>query len=631
MSIRYKLLLAFSLVFMLAASVAVYAIRAISTADDLVVQLYDQAFMATSHARAAQVRFYEARAKMEQGLLLRESASLSTLAALDSSMKEVFEELKVVAERMARSNYAGAINQAEMLARDWYLTGMKILTPPPEGLTELPLTASVMAKSDAVAAAIDQVVEDASAYGFEFRFAAQASVAAMRRNLIILASVFGVLVIVLSLGIARSFMLPLRSAMAFSERIAAGDLSTNVRTSRRDEFGRLLVSLGKMQDALRAQAAAQRSGADAKERDHATQVVRRQQMEKQIAHFRDAVGDMLQTMTERMHSTAQTLSSIAKQANGKAIVAVGAAEQTSSSVMTVAAAAEELGTSVQMIMGEIERATIVVGEAGDIARDANQTISGLAETTKRIDSVVSLIRTIAEQTNLLALNATIEAARAGNAGKGFAVVASEVKALATQTAKATEDISVQIADVQVSTNQAVDKIKSIDFVMDEINVLTSKIMEFDSRADFSHGGNCAEYSTCSRRNSGSCKKCRRDEPGDRRNEPCGGRCDRRGRLFHQPFESIAGFGRRVPRQRRGRLIEGPYRGWCCREGLNLRPPPYQGGALPLSYGSAWPRAEIARRNGRECGDPCHKAGNGASARRPTNGFRMVPDGCNLAP
>ena len=91
MSIRYKLLLAFSLVFMLAASVAVYAIRAISTADDLVVQLYDQAFMATSHARAAQVRFYEARAKMEQGLLLRESASPSTLAALDSSLKDLFE------------------------------------------------------------------------------------------------------------------------------------------------------------------------------------------------------------------------------------------------------------------------------------------------------------------------------------------------------------------------------------------------------------------------------------------------------------------------------------------------------------------------------------------------------------
>jgi methyl-accepting chemotaxis protein len=484
MSIRYKLLVAFGLVLMLAACVAIYGIRAISAADDLVVRLYDESFMATSHARAAQVRFYEARGKMEQSLLLRESASPSMLAALDSAMKEVFEELKVVAERMARSNFAGAIKQAETLAGEWYRTGMKILTPPPEGLTELPLIESVMAKSDAVAAAIDQVVEDASAYGFEFRSASQASVAASRRNLIVLASVFGVLVIVLSLGIARSFMLPLRSAMAFSERIAAGDLSADVATSRRDEFGRLLVSLGKMQAALRAQAEARRSGAEAKEREHENQVVRRQQMEQQIANFRDAVGDMLQTMTERMHSTAQTLSTIAKQANGKAVVAAGAAEQTSNNVATVAAAAEELGTSVQIIMGEIERATMVVGEAGAIARDANETISGLADAAERIDNVVGLIRAIAEQTNLLALNATIEAARAGNAGRGFAVVASEVKALATQTAKATEDISVQIAEVQESANQAVDKIKSIGFVMDEINELTSKIMH-SSRAQTS--------------------------------------------------------------------------------------------------------------------------------------------------
>jgi methyl-accepting chemotaxis protein len=382
------------------------------------------------------------------------------------------------------ASFAAVINQAEVLAKDWYRAGMKILAPPPEGLTELPLIASVIAKSDAVAAAIDNVVEDASAYGFEFRSAAQASVAASRRNLIALASVFGVLVIVLSLGIARSFMLPLRTAMAFSERIAAGDLSAGVATSRRDEFGRLLVSLGKMQDALRAQAEARRSGAEAKEREHANQVARRQQMEQQIANFRDAVGDMLRTMTERMHSTAQTLSTIAKQANGKAIVAAGAAEQTSNNVATVAAAAEELGTSVQIIMGEIERATMVVGEAGVIARDANQTISGLADAAERIDNVVNLIRAIAEQTNLLALNATIEAARAGNAGKGFAVVASEVKALATQTAKATEDISAQIAEVQESANHAVDKIKSIGFVMDEINELTSKIMH-SSRAQTS--------------------------------------------------------------------------------------------------------------------------------------------------
>ena len=105
----------------------------------------------------------------------------------------------------------------------------------------------------------------------------------------------------------------------------------------------------------------------------------------------------------------------------------------------------------------------------------NEMIGRLAEAAKRIGDVVGLIRSIAEHTNLLALNATIEAARAGNAGRGFAIVASEVKSLATETAKATEEISGQILEVQSSTIQAVGQIKSIASVMTEINAATMEI------------------------------------------------------------------------------------------------------------------------------------------------------------
>ena len=475
MSIRYKLVLAFAFVLALAACVALYGIHAITQAGNLVVQLYDQSFMATSHARAAQAKFNEARATMERGLLMRESAPPNNTAMLEATMKDVFEELKVAAERMKGSESADSVKNAEKLAREWYQAGMGIMKPPAQGVVQLPMATSVLGKADAVGEAIDIVVESASAYGFEFRSAAEASVIGSRRNLIILAAATGVICLLLSLGMAYSFTRPLRGAMAFSERITAGDFTQEVKTKRRDEFGRLLMLLDQMKQALRAQRDAERATAEAKEREHAGQIARRQQMEEQIAKFRDAVGAMLTTMTERMNVTAQQLSSIASDANDRANGAADAARETSNNVSTVAAAAEQLGASVREISNQLERATQVVEKAAVIARDANDTIVGLVESAKRIDDVVNLIRAIAEQTNLLALNATIEAARAGEAGRGFAVVASEVKALATQTAKATEEISSQITTVQSSTHETVGKIESISAVMTEINELTTSI------------------------------------------------------------------------------------------------------------------------------------------------------------
>ena len=480
MSIRLRLFLAFSVVVALAVGTTYYGIRAISEAGSLVVRLYDGPLMAVSHARSAQASFNEARAAMERALLLRDAAPASRGSTLEGAINDVTEELKIVKERMAQAGRAELIAKAENLILDWYRTGLQVIKPPADGSTEPPSSTMVMQKADAVATAIDLIVEDANAFGFQFRSNAQATVVASRSTLTSLAIATAVIGILLSLGIAYSFGRAIRNAMAVSERIASGNLSETVSTSRHDELGRLLVSLGRMQESLRSQATSLRSEAEIKDRDHANQIARRQNIDQQIGEFRSSVGSMLkqaEEMTGRMNLTARTLLSISTETEGRAKEAAGAAEETSGNVATVAASTEQLDNSAHVITGKLASATEVVGRATEMAHDTNRTIVGLAESAERIDDVVNLIRAIAEQTNLLALNATIEAARAGDAGRGFAVVASEVKALATQTAKATEEISRQISGVQSSTSHAVDGIKLIASVMSEMTAVTTDIAE----------------------------------------------------------------------------------------------------------------------------------------------------------
>ncbi|MGU3422918.1 methyl-accepting chemotaxis protein [Methylobacterium sp. D54C] len=163
------------------------------------------------------------------------------------------------------------------------------------------------------------------------------------------------------------------------------------------------------------------------------------------------------------------------QASQQAVGAASAAEEASGNTQSVAAGSEELAASVGEISAQVTRALQVTGRAVEQAVATSTVVAGLASTAQRIGEVVEMIKTIAGQTNLLALNATIEAARAGEAGKGFAVVASEVKFLATQTAKATESISSQIAQTQAAANQAATAISGIGQTIGEVNEISSAI------------------------------------------------------------------------------------------------------------------------------------------------------------
>ncbi len=170
-----------------------------------------------------------------------------------------------------------------------------------------------------------------------------------------------------------------------------------------------------------------------------------------------------------------SLGEVSNRSMDRSASAASAAEQASANVQAVAGATEELSGSVSEISKQVTQSTQIAGRAVADARRADTVVQALADQARRIGEVVELINQIAGQTNLLALNATIEAARAGEAGKGFAVVASEVKNLAGQTAKATEEISAQIGEIQRATNDSVGAIRGIAETISEMNRITASI------------------------------------------------------------------------------------------------------------------------------------------------------------
>jgi len=214
------------------------------------------------------------------------------------------------------------------------------------------------------------------------------------------------------------------------------------------------------------------------ETEQRARTAHQEQVDTLVRGFDAKVKAMLGTVRQNLKEMTQAagvLSKVASAASDRAAAAETISQSTSRNVQTVASAAEELTGSVGEIGSLVGRATESVTKASALTRDTDAAIGGLAANAAKIGDVVNLIQAIAEQTNLLALNATIEAARAGESGRGFAVVASEVKALASQTAKATDDIRGQIGTMQESTKGAVDAIAAIVATMQEVQSFTNSI------------------------------------------------------------------------------------------------------------------------------------------------------------
>jgi len=286
--------------------------------------------------------------------------------------------------------------------------------------------------------------------------------------------------IAIALGVSGAWMLrrtvvhPLAEITRVTEQVAEGHAVTVPYGQRRDEVGALSRSISVFQDAMcRNQELNKTVLQDAELRG-----VRQEHVAAEIAAFTNSIERNiaeLGAISDRVLESATHLAEAAERAARRTEGATAASAEASANVRDIASATDELAASVMEIDRQVAQSNTIAEKAVGEAERTNTAVQELNEAARRIGDVVSLITDIAEQTNLLALNATIEAARAGEAGRGFAVVAGEVKALAGQTAKATEEIATQIAGMQQATGRSIEAIEVIEGTIHDIGSISGAI------------------------------------------------------------------------------------------------------------------------------------------------------------
>jgi methyl-accepting chemotaxis protein len=478
-SIRTKVLAAFGIVLLATIGLGLLSISRMGALNDAAAEIRDDYLPSTrllGLIRFDMMRFRQIEAThMLVGGAEAKAREAATLATLKAELDGLFRQYEPLVAPGTERRLADAVERgwAAYLAIDEKLLDLSNKTDQAAGssLYTGEMRSTFNQAADQLAADIKFNTDNGSAAADR-----GAAIYDFTRMITILTAIATVVVgLLAAYGIIAGVSRPMSRMTHGMRRLAEHDLAVDIiGTGRGDEIGAMAEAVKVFRENMIENdrlAELQREEQAAKER-------RARKIEQLNDAFdrtaSEAIGTLANAATE-LQSTAGQMTASATAASRQAGAVAAAAEEASTNVQTVAAATEELSASIQEITQQVTKSSVIAGQAVTEAASTSGTVRSLAEAAQKIGEVVRLINDIASQTNLLALNATIEAARAGEAGKGFAVVASEVKGLATQTARATDEIAEQVAAMQRATQDCVGAIDRIDGTIGRMNEISTSI------------------------------------------------------------------------------------------------------------------------------------------------------------